>query len=100
MGNAPDPMKRIESLGCIGDKRMLAIEPVMNFDIVNFTAAIAGIFPLYQVNIGADSLRHNLPEPSEEKLRFLVDWLATHTRVHLKKNLRRLLPEHRLYDVT
>jgi hypothetical protein len=99
MGNAPDPLKRIEDLGRIGGKRMLAIEPVMDFNLVEFTEAIADIFPLHQVNIGADSLRHNLPEPSEEKLRLFVDWLATHTKVHLKKNLRRLLPEHRLYDV-
>jgi protein gp37 len=98
MGHAPDPMKRIEDLERISGKRMLAIEPVMDFDIVDFTTAIAGIFPLYQVNIGADSMRHNLPEPSEEKLRLLIDWLATNTKVHLKKNLRRLLPEHRLYD--
>jgi hypothetical protein len=30
-------------------------------------------------------------------LRLLVDWLATNTKVHLKKNLRRLLPDHKLY---
>jgi hypothetical protein len=98
MGNAPAPIKRLKDFGRIGDKRMLTIEPVMDFDTVSFVAAISGAFPLYQVNIGADSLRHNLPEPSEEKIRLLVDWLdGKGIKVHLKKNLRRLLPEHRLY---
>jgi len=32
-----------------------------------------------------------LPEPSPEKLRALIDWLETKTKVHLKKNLGRLL---------
>jgi DNA repair photolyase len=97
MGNAPHPMKRFDGIARLSGRQMLTIEPVMDFDIMDFTGAIQSVLPFYQVNIGADSLRHNLPEPSEEKLRLFIDWLTTYTKVHLKKNLRRLLPEHRLY---
>ena len=98
MGNAPDPVERLHELAKIGGKRMITIEPVMDFDITEFSMAIGQIFP-YQVNIGADSGHgHNrLKEPSAEKLILLIDWLATRTKVHLKSNLRRLLPEHRMY---
>jgi len=69
---------------------MLTIEPVMEFDLYSFTANIGMNMPV-QVNIGADSGRNNLPEPSTGKLRALIDWLEPRTKVHLKKNLGRLL---------
>jgi DNA repair photolyase len=97
MGNAPDPKKRLIDLSHIGDERMITIEPIMDFDITEFAGALAACWPLKQVNIGADSGRNQLKEPSEEKLRLLIDWLQTHTTVYLKKNLRRLLPEHKFY---
>jgi DNA repair photolyase len=97
MGSAPMPDTRFRDLARIGDRRMITIEPVMDFDLTDFCAAIARVRPI-QVNIGADSGRNRLAEPSEEKLRLLVDWLASHTSVHLKKNLRRLMPEHKLYE--
>jgi protein gp37 len=96
MGNAPDPIERLHELARIGGKRMITIEPVMDFDITEFSMAIGQSFP-YQVNIGADSGHNGLKEPSAEKLALLIDWLVTRTKVYLKPNLRRLLPEHRLY---
>jgi DNA repair photolyase len=98
MGLAPRPDARFRDMARIsGMKKMITIEPVMDFDITDFCTDIARVRPL-QVNIGADSGRNRLKEPSEEKLRLLVDWLASHTSVHLKKNLRRLMPEHKLYE--
>jgi hypothetical protein len=46
-----------------------------------------------QVNIGADSGKNGLPEPSPEKVRTLVHILEKHTAVHIKPNLKRLVPE-------
>jgi len=82
----------------IGYKKpwMLTMEPIMDFSMPALATNILLNMPV-QVNIGADSGRNNLPEPGAEKLTELIDWLEPRTKVHLKKNLRRLLPEHRLY---
>jgi hypothetical protein len=45
------------------------------------------------INIGADSGNNRLPEPEPEKIRELISKLKTFTTVHLKSNLKRLLPE-------
>jgi hypothetical protein len=50
-----------------------------------------------QVNIGADSGNNHLPEPPAEKAEELIELLAPHTKIHLKSNLRRILPESRYY---
>ena len=44
-----------------------------------------------QVNIGADSGRNNLPEPSKSKVLELVSELQKFTIIHNKSNLQRLL---------
>ena len=44
-----------------------------------------------QVNIGADSGRNNLPEPTKEKVLQLVSELQKFTIIHNKSNLQRLL---------
>jgi hypothetical protein len=51
------------------------------------------------VNIGADSGRNGLPEPSSWKIERLIEALGKHTKIHLKKNLRRILPESGFYDI-
>jgi hypothetical protein len=77
---------------------MMTIEPVLDFDTEDFMACLfsTGNMPV-QVNIGADSGHNHLPEPTRDKIEQLIELLVPHTRVHLKPNLRRLLPEHRLY---
>ena len=94
---APQPWARFKALEEWKHPYKLTIEPVMTFDADVFLGrmSVAG-FPV-QVNIGADSGRNNLPEPSREELIKLINGLARRTKVHLKKNLRRLLPEHELY---
>jgi protein gp37 len=96
ISNAPQPFERIESLKKWGSERMITIEPVLDFDVMTFSEMILSCDPS-QVNIGADSGHNRLPEPSREKLETLLDLLAPHTKIHLKKNLRRLLPESRHY---
>ena len=39
-------------------------------------------------------------EPPRHKLEELIAALSPHTKVCLKKNLRRLLPEHKLYEAS
>jgi hypothetical protein len=71
---------------------MVAVEPVMDFDTARFAGMILSCDPV-QVNIGADSGKNVLPEPSSEKVRTLIHILEQHTAVHIKPNLRRLMPE-------
>jgi hypothetical protein len=70
----------------------------MDFDTGVFAEQILECRP-FQVNIGADSCCKNLVEPSREKLEELIKLMVPHTKVHLKTNLKRLLPEHYLYPV-
>jgi len=45
----------------------------------------------YQVNIGADSKGHNLPEPKKDKVKQLVENIKDITLVHYKNNIFRIL---------
>jgi len=70
--------------------KMVSIEPVMDFDLDNFVFMIEGIKPIF-VSIGADSKRHNLPEPSGRKVAALIQKLQQITEVKVKENLTRIL---------
>jgi protein gp37 len=97
ISKAPQPFKRFEYLKRLSKRRMITVEPAMDFDVMTFSDMIIGCEP-YQVNIGADGGHNHLPEPSREKIEELIELLAPHTKVYLKKNLRRLLPGHELYE--
>ncbi|KKM13288.1 hypothetical protein LCGC14_1717700 [marine sediment metagenome] len=92
MGKAPPIEERIRALRQIkelGFKTMITIEPVMDFDIMPLIACIFYAGP-DQVNIGADSQGHKLPEPSAEKIKTLIERLSRFTEVKRKPNLKRL----------
>lgn len=92
MGNSPHPINRANAMNTIsllGLKTYVTIEPIMDFDLYEMVELIRKFNPL-QVNIGADSKGHCLPEPSEIKLEDLID-LLNFTKVKLKDNLRRLM---------
>jgi protein gp37 len=72
------------------DKRMVTIEPIMDFDLEPFVAMIKKIEPEW-VNIGADSKNHNLPEPSKDKVDMLITELKKFTEIKQKRNLNRLV---------
>ncbi|MDR1902551.1 MAG: phage Gp37/Gp68 family protein [Treponema sp.] len=76
--------------------RMITVEPIMDFDTDVFAHFILNANPV-QVNIGADSGWNGLPEPSREKVEELIERLAPYTKIDLKTNLRRILPESRYY---
>lgn len=69
---------------------MVSIEPIMDFDLETFISWIEDIKPLF-VSIGADSKGHNLPEPSAENLKALINKLQGITEIRQKNNLNRLL---------
>ncbi len=90
MGNAPTPKARVEAFSLLQAPRMITIEPILDFDLVPLLDMIDDIAP-QQINIGADSKGHNLPEPSAEKVDRLI--IALRDRGYyltLKSNLKRL----------
>jgi DNA repair photolyase len=93
MGNSPHPMERAKWMNRMSFEEFdtyVTIEPIMDFDIEEMLNYIAMCLPT-QVNIGADSGGHKLPEPGRDKLQELINYLSEFTEVKLKKNLNRLL---------
>jgi DNA repair photolyase len=73
-------------------RTMVTIEPIMDFDLDVLVSWIKAISPEF-VNIGADSKRHNLKEPTKEKILSLIEELKKFTKVNLKENLDRLIKD-------
>lgn len=71
-------------------RKMVTIEPIMQFDLFELTTIIKNINPEW-VNIGGDSMGHNLPEPSKEEIEVLIKELKKFTDVKSKDNLKRLM---------
>lgn len=90
MNECPPPYKRAVGMYCIDVPKYLTIEPIMDFDLDEMIQIIKGVNPV-QVNIGADSGNHKLPEPSAEKVSMLVKELEKFTVIARKTNLKRLL---------
>ncbi len=90
MNGSPAPRQRALGIGLLNLKAYVTIEPILDFDIMQLVELIRICNPI-QVNIGADSGRNNLPEPSAGKLLDLIDALKEFTTVKKKKNLDRIL---------
>ena len=90
MRNSPRPIDRFEQMKTIRHPLYITIEPLMDFDLIPFVEMIKECEPL-QVNIGADSGKHGLPEPSKQKVLQLISELQKFTTIHNKTNLRRLM---------
>ena len=88
--NTPPPEYRAYSIGIAGQRypTMITIEPIMDFDLDEFVEMLTEANPTW-INIGADSQKHNLPEPSPEKVKQLIEALQC-TEIKLKKNLNRI----------
>lgn len=92
--NAPNVYDRAEWLGKLsswqkGFDTMVTIEPIFDFDLDELVSLITTTNPEW-VNIGADSKRHDLPEPPKDKVEKLIEALQKHTTVKLKGNLKRI----------
>jgi DNA repair photolyase len=91
MRESPWPVNRVWGMIALkGLQKHITIEPILDFTLDRFVESIRLCEP-NQVNIGADSGRNNLPEPSADKVRSLIAELSKFTRVVQKKNLARLL---------
>lgn len=90
MNNSPEPSLRAEAMSRIDLPKYVTIEPIMDFDLIEMLNLIKQCNPV-QVNIGADSGNHKLPEPSKEKVLMLIDELKRFTKVKQKKNLKRIV---------
>lgn len=88
-GYAPSRQRRFLGIAGTQGQRMVSVEPVMDFDVDEFSLWLHQIRPEF-VSIGADSGHHGLPEPSPEKLAALITHLREFTEVRLKPNLQRL----------
>jgi protein gp37 len=71
-------------------RKMVTIEPVMDFDVSILAHWIEKIRPEW-VNVGADSKNHKLPEPSKFKIDNLIGALEKFTKVKRKDNLGRIV---------
>lgn len=92
MNNSPKTGERADAMYDISRyvETHVTIEPIMDFDLSELVALIKSCNSK-QVNIGADSGRNHLPEPSKEKVLKLIDELSKFTKVKQKTNLSRLL---------
>ncbi len=90
ISQAPPPEDRAAALSVIKHEKFLTIEPIMDFDVEPFVSMIKLAHPDF-VNIGADSKGHGLPEPTFEKVQWLIDELSrAGITVRKKTNLWRL----------
>ena len=87
MLNSPNPYERAFEMP---SRNYVTIEPIMDFDLFEMLELIKRCNPT-QVNIGADSGKNGLPEPSKEKLLQLIEGLNEFTTIAKKRNLQRLL---------
>jgi len=89
---APDVTLRYGIMAAVESKhKFLSIEPIMDFDIIEFTDWIYDINPEI-VEIGADNYGNNLTEPLYAKVYKLIDMLTIHgITVIQKQGLGRLI---------
>ena len=87
---APPVLERHDAMKHYQVRKMVSIEPIMDFDLKQFVSMIHNINPSF-VSVGADSKGHNLPEPSKEKTLELIKQLRVFTDVKVKENLKRII---------
>jgi protein gp37 len=92
MGNAPEPASRMAAMCKLPNtfRTFLTIEPVMAFDLDEFSKWIIKINPTF-INLGADSKDNNLEEPTVAEIMALVNKLHEFgIELREKGNLSRL----------
>lgn len=91
MKNCPRPLDRARWMLTLSltFETYVTIEPIMDFNLLTMLQMIQMCKPK-QVNVGADTGKRNLPEPSFDKVMQLIDGLGEFTTVSKKSNLARL----------
>lgn len=98
---APWPPVRAEAMTRLRERYpdmtlFVTVEPIVNFDVQDLLNMFEMIRPNF-CNVGADSKRHSLPEPSKEDVEALLFGItALGIEIREKHNLTRLLG----YDAT
>jgi DNA repair photolyase len=91
ISQAPEPPQRYQDFSSIKyPRKMISIEPIIDFDLDEFLKWIKRIRPEF-VSIGADSKNNNLQEPSPDKIKKLISGIETVTKVRIKNNLYRII---------
>ena len=90
ISKAPQPSQRYkEFLAIRFPRKMISIEPILDFDLKEFLMWINNINPEF-VSIGADSKNNDLTEPSSDKIKKLIDGIESIAEIRIKKNLKRV----------
>jgi hypothetical protein len=72
-------------------KLFVTIEPIMAFDLKEMMDGLAAVHPDF-INIGADSKKCNLPEPSKQDVHNLIKAIQdAGLNIRIKNNLGRFL---------
>lgn len=89
---APTPRERYNAMmGLHHQKKFVSIEPLMDFDLIQFVQWIEDIKPEI-IEIGADNYHNELPEPEPQKVRQLLNHLKQICPTVIEKQgLNRLL---------
>jgi DNA repair photolyase len=91
MGHSPTPTDRAIAMQALDTfPRYVTIEPIMAFNLAPLVDLIKRCDPI-QVNIGADSGRNGLPEPTRDEVIALIEELKEFTAVKAKDNLSRII---------
>ena len=88
------PRQRARCMHMLSDdsRKMISIEPIMDFNLDNFVRIIRAINGVEFVSIGADSKNHHLPEPSaEETIALIHELRKSGIKVLPKANLARII---------
>ena len=91
---APKVSHRMDQLHYLTSfhKVQVTVEPIMRIKDIHSFAKHLSLYNLEQINIGADSKGHNLPEPTKEEVLLLISELERlGQKVHLKSNLKRII---------
>jgi len=98
LSNAPSIIERANEMTMHNYKKMVTIEPIVDFDLEGFFDILKSINPAI-ITIGADSKNSDLPEPSYNKIvEFVNKLIQNRFKVYLKHNLKRIL-DNSYYDM-
>ena len=91
MCNAPQIEERVEAMekmANLGFTTMVTAEPLLSFDLEQMLEYIKRCNPK-KVNIGRNSCRNiELPEPSKEEVKLLIEGLKGISKIEIKKNAK------------
>jgi len=92
--NAPPYINRIDFIANMSEynRMQITIEPIMKMSNIKVFAKEISECNVEQINIGADSGKNNLEEPTKEEVLLLISELERlGQKVHLKSNIKRII---------